>query len=154
MQTSGALQTLVPTVESVWSNGADRDVTATWHLIQDPPVLRVIWHFAWVTRNQGVPSGCNIKRRALLNGVHQEDFWIYFNSSLSSLSPTESISYDFGPGRGVVLFTYPEDRRPDTRGDTIAFGFVTADPDAVLLRIDSATSSDYLEIELVRRNGK
>ena len=71
--------------------------------------------------------------------------YLYF-----SLYALESVSYDFGPGRGVILFTYPEDRRPDTRGDTIAFGFFSSDPDAVLLRIESAKSSDYLEIELVR----
>jgi neurexin len=62
----------------------------------------------------------------------------------------ESTSYDFGPGRGVLLFMYPTERRPDTRSDAVAFGFLTADPDAVLLRIDSAKTADYIEIELVR----
>lgn len=33
--------------------------------------------------------------------------------------------------------------------DTVALGFVTSANDAVLLRIESASSNDYLEIEIV-----
>lgn len=64
----------------------------------------------------------------------------------------ESISYDFGPGRGIILFTYPSDRRIDTHRDSIAFGFITADPDAILMRIDSSRSTDFLNVELVRQS--
>lgn len=35
--------------------------------------------------------------------------------------------------------------------DTVAFGFVTSVNDAVLLRIESASSNDYLEIEIVSK---
>lgn len=33
--------------------------------------------------------------------------------------------------------------------DTVALGFVTSVSDAVLVRIESASSNDYLEIEIV-----
>lgn len=33
--------------------------------------------------------------------------------------------------------------------DTLAMGFITTVNDAVLLRIESASSNDYLEIEIV-----
>lgn len=35
--------------------------------------------------------------------------------------------------------------------DTVALGFVTSVNDAVLVRIESASSDDYLEIEIVSR---
>lgn len=62
---------------------------------------------------------------------------------------TEAVAYEFGPGRGLITYTFPTDRRPEMKRDTIAMGFVTGTNDAVLLRIESATSNDYLEIEIV-----
>lgn len=44
---------------------------------------------------------------------------------------------------------YPEERRPEMTDDTIALGFITTKEDAVLLRMDSATSNDYMELEIV-----
>lgn len=35
------------------------------------------------------------------------------------------------------------------KSDVIALGFITSKEDAVLLRINSGTSSDYMELELV-----
>jgi len=35
------------------------------------------------------------------------------------------------------------------KSDVIALGFITSKEDAVLLRIDSGTSNDYMELELV-----
>nr|CAD7395672.1 unnamed protein product [Timema cristinae] len=64
----------------------------------------------------------------------------------------ESISYEFGPGRGLVTYVYPEDRRPEMKSDVIALGFVTTKEDAVLMRIDSGTSNDYMELEIVEGN--
>lgn len=62
----------------------------------------------------------------------------------------ESVAYDFGPNRGIITYTFPEDRRPDVPDDTIALGFITSKPDAVLLRIVSEKSADYVEMEIVR----
>ncbi|XP_043272551.1 neurexin-3 isoform X2 [Venturia canescens] len=64
----------------------------------------------------------------------------------------EAIAYEFGPGRGLITYTFATDRRPEMPRDTIAMGFVTGSSDAVLLRIESATSNDYLEIEIVEGN--
>ncbi|KAL6444648.1 hypothetical protein ACFW04_002028 [Cataglyphis niger] len=60
----------------------------------------------------------------------------------------EAIAYEFGAGRGIITYTFPPDRRPEMKSDTVALGFVTGVNDAVLLRIESASSNDYLEIEI------
>lgn len=65
------------------------------------------------------------------------------------LSILESVAYEFGPGRGLITYTYPEDRKPEMKSDVIALGFITNKEDAVLLRIDSGTSNDYMELEIV-----
>ncbi|XP_018399279.1 PREDICTED: neurexin-1 [Cyphomyrmex costatus] len=64
----------------------------------------------------------------------------------------EAIAYEFGAGRGIITYTFPPDRRPEMKRDTVALGFVTSINDAVLLRIESASSNDYLEIEIVEGN--
>ncbi|TGZ57018.1 Neurexin-3-alpha [Temnothorax longispinosus] len=61
----------------------------------------------------------------------------------------EAIAFEFGAGRGIITYTFPPDRRPEMKMDTVALGFVTSVNDAVLLRIESASSNDYLEIEIV-----
>ncbi|XP_029177098.1 neurexin-1-like isoform X2 [Nylanderia fulva] len=64
----------------------------------------------------------------------------------------EAIAYEFGPGKGIITYTFPPDRRPEMKRDTVALGFVTSVNDAVLLRIESASSDDYLELEIVEGN--
>ncbi|XP_051160690.1 neurexin-1 [Leptopilina boulardi] len=64
----------------------------------------------------------------------------------------ESVAYEFGSGRGIITYTFPPDRRPEMQRDTVAMGFVTGLSDAVLVRIESASSNDYLEIEIVEGN--
>lgn len=61
----------------------------------------------------------------------------------------ESVAYEFGPNRGIITYTFPEDRRPEMTEDSIALGFMTTKSDAVLLRIVSGKSSDYIEMEIV-----
>jgi len=46
---------------------------------------------------------------------------------------------------------YPEERRPEMTDDSIALGFMTSKEDAVILRMDSATSNDYMELEIVSK---
>jgi neurexin len=62
---------------------------------------------------------------------------------------TESTAYQFGPDNGLIAFTFPVDKRPDTKNDLLALGFLTTDQNAVLVRIESGTSNDYMELELV-----
>ncbi|CAH1365278.1 unnamed protein product [Tenebrio molitor] len=64
----------------------------------------------------------------------------------------ESVSYEFGPNRGIITYTFPEDNRPEMQEDVIAIGFITTKADAVLLRIVSGTSNDYIEMEIVEGN--
>ncbi|XP_043199961.1 neurexin-1-like isoform X3 [Amphibalanus amphitrite] len=64
----------------------------------------------------------------------------------------ESVSYEFGPGGGQIEYQYERNRRPDRRSDLIAVGFSTTKPDGTLLRIDSDTHTDYLEIKLIESN--
>ncbi|XP_076226293.1 neurexin 1 isoform X6 [Nomia melanderi] len=64
----------------------------------------------------------------------------------------EAVAYEFGAGRGIITYTFPPDRRPEMKRDTVALGFVTNVNDAVLVRIESASSNDYLEIEIVEGN--
>ncbi|KAJ8973829.1 hypothetical protein NQ317_009474 [Molorchus minor] len=64
----------------------------------------------------------------------------------------ESVSYEFGPNRGIITYTFPEDNRPEMQEDAIAIGFITSKSDAVLLRIVSGTSNDYIEMYIVEGN--
>ncbi|KAH9495514.1 Neurexin-1, partial [Bulinus truncatus] len=60
----------------------------------------------------------------------------------------ESVSYKFGPGPGLMTFTYPDGQQPSTNFETLAFGFQTFQDTAVLLRIDSQNYLDFIQIEL------
>ncbi|XP_050493367.1 neurexin-1 isoform X11 [Bombus huntii] len=64
----------------------------------------------------------------------------------------EAAAYEFGAGRGIITYTFPPNQRPEMKRDTVALGFVTSVSDAVLVRIESASSNDYLEIEIVEGN--
>ncbi|CAH1113681.1 unnamed protein product [Psylliodes chrysocephalus] len=64
----------------------------------------------------------------------------------------ESVSYEFGPNRGIIIYTYPEDNMPEMQEDTIALGIMTSKSDSVLLRIVSGTSNDYIEMYIVEGN--
>ncbi|XP_055525432.1 neurexin-1b isoform X3 [Wyeomyia smithii] len=64
----------------------------------------------------------------------------------------ESISYEFGNNKGLIQYTFPPGRQPDTEEDNVALGFVTTKSDAVLLRVESSTTQDYIEMEIVEGN--
>lgn len=64
----------------------------------------------------------------------------------------ESIAYEFGNNKGMVQYNFPENTQANTEEDNIALGFITTKPDAVLLRIESATTQDYMELEIVEGN--
>lgn len=68
---------------------------------------------------------------------------------IKSIFFAESVSYEFGPNRGIITYTFPEDNRPEMQEDIIAVGFITTKSDAVLLRIISGSSNDYIEMEIV-----
>lgn len=62
---------------------------------------------------------------------------------------SESIAYEFGPGRGSMTYTFPSSSVADTETDKVALGFVTSKADAVLLRIESSNTQDYMQMEIV-----
>jgi hypothetical protein len=59
------------------------------------------------------------------------------------------VAYHYGPKPGLIRYYFYEGTRPNTRADILSFGFITPLENAVLLRIDSQTSNDYLELEIV-----
>lgn len=64
----------------------------------------------------------------------------------------ESVAYEFGSNKGMIQYMYPAGKQPDTEEDSIALGFITTKSDAVLLRVESATTQDYMELEIVEGN--
>ncbi|XP_041968966.1 neurexin-1 isoform X4 [Aricia agestis] len=64
----------------------------------------------------------------------------------------ESIAYEFGPGRGIMTFTFAPSAVADTETDRVAVGFVTTKSDAVILRIESSNTQDYMQMEIIRGN--
>lgn len=75
----------------------------------------------------------------------------FFLFNTCNYSFAEAAAYEFGPGKGIITYTFPPNQRPEMKKDTVALGFVTSVNDAVLVRIESASSDDYLEIEIVSR---
>lgn len=73
--------------------------------------------------------------------------WHIIISSIVYVS--ESVAYEFGPGRGIITYTFPTDSVADTETDKVALGFVTSKADAVLLRIESSNTQDYMQMEIV-----
>lgn len=61
----------------------------------------------------------------------------------------ESVAYEFGSNKGMIQYMFPAGKQPDTEEDSLALGFITTKSDAVLLRIESATTQDYMELEIV-----
>ncbi|XP_054713514.1 neurexin-1-like [Uloborus diversus] len=64
----------------------------------------------------------------------------------------ESVSYKFGQRGGLITFSFSSDKRPDTKSDLLALGFISSTDNAVLVRIDSGSSNDYMELEIVDGN--
>ncbi len=52
---------------------------------------------------------------------------------------SESVAFEWPSHKqgGVVRYTYPADKRPDTNSDMLSLGFITPSFDAVLARVDS-----------------
>lgn len=78
---------------------------------------------------------------------------IYFVTYLYCVYP-ESIAYEFGPSRGTITYTFPPSSVADTETDKVALGFVTSKADAVLLKIESSNTQDYMQMEIVSEAGK
>ena len=63
------------------------------------------------------------------------------------------MAYEWGSkGRGLIRYFYNEQKHPSTKVDIISIGFITPLENAVLLRVDSGTTQDYLEVDIVSSN--
>lgn len=72
-----------------------------------------------------------------------------FNITKNLYFYLESVAYEFGGNKGMIQYTFAAGKQPDTEEDSIALGFITMKSDAVLLRIESSTTQDYMELEIV-----
>ena len=63
----------------------------------------------------------------------------------------DSIAYTFGQLGGLVKFSFSESERPDTHVDLLTIGFRTTQSDAVMAVVYSATSKDFVEVQLVSK---
>ncbi|RWS30095.1 neurexin-1-like protein [Leptotrombidium deliense] len=62
---------------------------------------------------------------------------------------TKSTAYEFGENGGLISFTFPVDRRPDTKKDHLVVGFITKRDNGIIFRIDSGFSIDFMELQIV-----
>ena len=62
-----------------------------------------------------------------------------------------STSFSYGAGGGLISLQIPEDQWMRTDRDSFSLGVATRSTNAYLARIDSATSDDYIEMELVNQ---
>ncbi|VVC42463.1 Concanavalin A-like lectin/glucanase domain,EGF-like domain,Laminin G domain [Cinara cedri] len=60
-----------------------------------------------------------------------------------------SVSYEFGQGGGLVTYAFSDGRQPDMQNDKLALGFITSKPNGVLFRVESRTSGDFLQLEVI-----
>ena len=51
----------------------------------------------------------------------------------------------------MITYEFPPGQRPDSTADNFALGFRTTQRDAILFRVDSKLSNDYIEMELVSK---
>lgn len=66
------------------------------------------------------------------------------------VSCVEGVAYTFGHTGGLIIYSFPDYELPDARRDELAVGVVTSQRSAVVLRVVSGSSSDFIEMELVR----
>ena len=60
----------------------------------------------------------------------------------------EGASFKFSSG--VLIYTFPEDKKPETKSDELIIGVKTESiDDSILIRIDSTSSNDYIEVEMI-----
>ena len=62
----------------------------------------------------------------------------------------DSVSYSFDGDGGVMLVEFSESERSDSVVDVLSFGLMTNQrQDAILFRVSSGNSNDFLQVELV-----
>ncbi|XP_072930215.1 neurexin 1 [Epargyreus clarus] len=115
-----------------------------------------------VVPSSSLVSGCEGPTKCTHNAcankgvcVQQWNTYVCDCDLTSFTGPTcydESIAYEFGPGRGIITYTFPPSAVADTETDKVAVGFVTSKADAVILRVESSNTQDYMQMEIIRGN--
>ncbi|CAH2046084.1 unnamed protein product, partial [Iphiclides podalirius] len=115
-----------------------------------------------VVPSSSLVSGCEGPTKCTHNAcankgvcVQQWNTYVCDCDLTSFTGPTcydESIAYEFGAGRGALVHTLAAAARADSEADRLALGFLTSKPDAVLLRVDSSNTQDYMQMEIIRGN--
>ncbi|XP_028031310.1 neurexin-1-like isoform X3 [Bombyx mandarina] len=115
-----------------------------------------------VVPSSSLGSGCEGPTKCTHNAcankgvcVQQWNTYVCDCDLTSFTGPTcydESIAYEFGPSRGTITYTFPPSSVADTETDKVALGFVTSKADAVLLKIESSNTQDYMQMEIIRGN--
>ncbi|XP_012544066.2 neurexin 1 isoform X2 [Bombyx mori] len=115
-----------------------------------------------VVPSSSLGSGCEGPTKCTHNAcankgvcVQQWNTYVCDCDLTSFTGPTcydESIAYEFGPSRGTITYTFPPSSVADTEMDKVALGFVTSKADAVLLKIESSNTQDYMQMEIIRGN--
>ena len=77
-------------------------------------------------------------------------WWISTIRKLFFIFP-EAVAYEWGANGGMIKYSYPTDKRPDTSEDVLSLGFISPSFDAVLIRVDSdpKINNDFLQLEIV-----
>ncbi|KAG6442553.1 hypothetical protein O3G_MSEX002421 [Manduca sexta] len=115
-----------------------------------------------VVPSSSLGSGCEGPTKCTHNAcsnkgvcVQQWNTYVCDCDLTSFTGPTcydESIAYEFGPGRGTLTYTFPPTSVADTETDRVALGFITSKADAVLLRVESSNTQDYMQMEIIGGN--
>lgn len=111
----------------------------------------------------GVEEGCqgasnSCRADSCMNGGYCIEQWNSFQCDCKMTSYTgprcmqESMSATFGPTPGLITYYYPPDSLPSRTSDRLAFGFRTSssqEKQVTLLRVESQTGADFLEVEII-----
>lgn len=105
---------------------------------------------------QGASNSC--RADSCLNRGYCMEQWNSFQCDCDMTSYTglrcmqESMSATFGPTQGLITYYYPPDSLPSRTSDRLAFGFRTSSSlkkQVTLLRVESQTGADFLEVEII-----
>ena len=61
----------------------------------------------------------------------------------------ESTAVEWMTKTGLVKYHYPPNQNIGTQQDRLSLGLITPKSDAVMLRVDSASSNHFLELQIV-----
>ncbi|XP_023227763.1 neurexin-3-like [Centruroides sculpturatus] len=102
-------------------------------------------HYFEMIRNGQMNNFQNSNVNLLKNAIGSETQ----KQCVQVIDKPDSTAYEFGPDTGIITFLYPSSDEPDTKSDLLALGLITMSKNAVLVRIDSGSGNDYIEVEIV-----